>query len=167
MPRKILVLLFFGLLLTSIGAIHKLSASTDAVRPFVKGSLAELTQERMGTPYVLAFWSMYCAPCIEEMDTWKDLQAQRSDFKIVMVSTDPIEKAEKLRYILDYRGLSDVEVWAFADKMSARVRYDIDPRWRGELPRIHFVDAQGNHDVVIGKVDAERVNLWLDAQKGR
>ncbi|HEY9164282.1 MAG TPA: hypothetical protein VIN57_06695 [Magnetovibrio sp.] len=167
MQPRIFTLFLLGLLLSGAGAVYAIApqATETKVQPFVKGSLAEITKARAGKPYLLVFWSMYCAPCVEEMQTWKSLRETRDDFDIVMVSTDPMEKAEKLTYMLGLKGLSGVESWAFADRMTARIRYDVDPKWRGELPRIHFVGANGQHTPVIGKVGESRVITWLDAQK--
>lgn len=164
-------LIFSSVLALSVASVLTVKAWAETpppqpTAPFVKGSLEEITRERAGKPFLLVFWSMYCAPCVEEMDTWKALRETRPDFDLVMVSTDPIEKADKLAYVLDLKGLTGVENWAFADAMTARVRFSVDPQWRGELPRIHFVDAQGRHTPVIGKVGEQRVIDWLDAQPG-
>ena len=37
-------------------------------------------------------------------------------------------------------GLGKVEQWVFADPMPERLRFEIDRRWYGELPRTHFYD---------------------------
>ena len=44
-------------------------ASEPAVRPFVAGSLAQITAARQGKPFVLAFWSVGCTHRPAELKT--------------------------------------------------------------------------------------------------
>jgi cytochrome oxidase Cu insertion factor (SCO1/SenC/PrrC family) len=131
------------------------------VQPFVKGSIAAIEASRQGRPFVLAFWSTTCIHCILEMTTWRKLRADHREFDLVMVSTDPIAETERIQEMLIEEGLADVESWAFDDSLTARLRSDVDKRWRGELPRIHFYDRQGRRTVRIGAVPESDVRTWF------
>jgi hypothetical protein len=58
-----------------------------------------------------------------------------------------------------------VEVWAFADEFSERVRFAVDRTWRGELPRAYFFDATGRSEGHSGFVDNRWVENWIARQR--
>ena len=41
------------------------------------------------------------------------------------------------------------------------MRYEIDPKWQGELPITLLIDAQGNTQKIRGSVDFNRITRWL------
>ncbi len=144
-----------------VKAITTQDPEVAALKPFVKGSMAAIETDHAGKPYVVAFWSMYCSHCIEEMATWRNLRKANPDFRLVMVSTDRFSDGWRLDTVLKREGLTGVESWAFDDSIAARVRSDVDKTWRGELPRIHFYDDEGNRTVRIGVVPETDVLSWL------
>lgn len=133
-------------------------------QPFVKGSLASIVTGRKGQPFLVVFWSTYCVSCLAEMDVWQELLKERDDFEIVMVATNQIKIADQLETILSEKGLSEVETWAFADPIPARLRSDVDKAWRGALPYIRRYDRDGQMKATTGRIHKKEVETWLDAQ---
>lgn len=131
------------------------------VRPFVQGSWDALRAGHAGRPLVVHLWSLTCAPCLAELPQWSRVKGA----DLVLVATDPIEQAPRLRATLAKAGLGGVESWAFADPFSERLRFQIDRRWRGELPRTLLIAADGSVESVSGVMAAEHLSQWLARQE--
>lgn len=121
-----------------------LAVSAEAaqeIKPFVRGSAQEIAAAHAGKPYILAFWSLTCTHCREELGQLGELLRQHPGLPVVVVSTDtPADRAEIAATLAEYQ-LSDAQSWVFADSFSERLRADVDKKWRGELPRTYFFDA--------------------------
>src|SRR5690606_8645975 len=134
----------------------------DQLRPFNTNSLDAIVQQHAGKPFVLALWSIHCLPCREEMAYWNDLRRRYPQVPIVLVSTDLPEEWGDVRRFLSRYDPGPVERWAFADEYVERLRYAIDRKWHGELPRTSFYDA--NHVVQgrSGKLDIAWLTDWFN-----
>jgi hypothetical protein len=62
-------------------------------------------------------------------------------------------------------GLSGAENWIFADDFVERLRFEIDPRWHGEIPTTLLITGDGKTTTIEGAADPAQVRAWLDAQK--
>ena len=60
-------------------------------------------------------------------------------------------------------GLADVENWIFADADAQPLRYAVDPRWYGELPRGYFYGRDGSRKAHSGGMKAAEITAWLDS----
>jgi thiol-disulfide isomerase/thioredoxin len=117
-----------------------------------------------GKPFVLAFWSVTCEPCRHEMAHWNALRKKYPNIAIVLVATDPpAERATMERFLARYNPGS-VERWGFADEFVERVRYAVDPTWRGELPKTYFYDAKHRVTPRTGELDVQWVERWYAEQ---
>lgn len=133
----------------------------EPLRPFDATSLNGVLEQHAGKPFVLALWSIHCAPCREEMAYWKEFRQRYPNVPIVLVSTDlPEEWSDVRRFLVRYDP-GPVERWAFADEYVERLRYSIDPKWRGELPRTYFYDANHVAQGRSGKIDVGWLNDWF------
>lgn len=130
-------------------------------KPFGRGSWEALRAAHAGRPLIVHLWSLTCAPCLVELPNWRTM-AGGAD--LVLVSTDPVEQAPRLSATLARAGLGEVESWAFADPFTDRLRFEIDRRWRGELPRTVLIAADGSVEAITGVVDADVVAVWLKRQ---
>lgn len=145
-------------------ALIALPAQAAEFRPFVRGSAAAIATEKAGKPHVVAYWSLTCAPCIAEMPMWKKLVAEKG-LDLVLVATDPIEDAPRLLKLLRRHDLDANPGWVFADAFVERLRFEIDRTWSGELPRTHFVGADGVVHAEIGATTEGAVTAWLAMQR--
>jgi thiol-disulfide isomerase/thioredoxin len=142
------------------------AAAQEDMRPFVRGSWAELRQAHAGKPMVYHFWGVTCAPCIAELPHWTQLVSERKDMNLVMIAADPVpEKPADLARALAKAKLSVKESWHFADNFAQKLYFEVDPRWRGELPFTKLVAADGTAKVIRGVVKLADIKAWLDAQK--
>lgn len=141
------------------------SAHAGAPTSFERGSWAKLRAAHQGQPIVVHFWGITCGPCLVEMPHWGKLAAARKDMRLVLVAADPLpQRTEDVTAALDRAGLAGSESWAFTDRFSERLRYEIDPTWAGELPRTVLIDGKGGITVLAGVADLAKVNAWLDLQ---
>jgi thiol-disulfide isomerase/thioredoxin len=155
LPR-LLFLVFFLLFAPAISA-------GESIRPFVAGSLAKILAEHQGKPFVLAFWSVTCAYCPTELKALGKIRKSHPKLDVVLVAADTQEDAPLAAEMVASFGLGKVEQWIFADDMPERLRFEIDQRWHGELPRTHFYDRDHRVKVVSGVVPPQRLADWVKA----
>lgn len=148
------------LTLAALGAALMAAAAAQAgdIRPLGQGDWAALRAAHAGRPVIVHFWSLTCAPCLAELPAWR--QVHGAD--LVLVATDPVEQAPRLKAALAKAGLAGAESWAFADPYTEKLRFEIDRRWRGELPRTLLIGADGNVETVSGTIEPERLRQWLE-----
>lgn len=130
------------------------------VRPFESGSLDVIRAARAHRPFILTFWSIDCAHCPKELKALGELKTQYPKLDIVLVSTDNEAAAEQLASFAARQGLGGVDQWMFADPQPEKLRFQVDRRWWGELPRTYFFDATHGMDGVSGLVSEERLRRW-------
>lgn len=131
------------------------------LRPFGTGSFEAIRRANAGRAHVVAFWSVACAPCLEEMAVWRDLRRRRPDVPLALVATDGLSEAAAVEARLAELGPAGAQAWVFADERVERLRHSIDRRWRGELPRTYLFDARGEAEPVTGKVEPPFLERWL------
>ena len=108
------------------------SAQVRALGPESPGAIRAA---HAGQPWVLALWSLHCAPCQEDLALLAALHRRRPDLALVLVAADDPAEAGAVRERLRAHGLDGLEAWVFGDAAPERLRHALDPRWRGELPR--------------------------------
>lgn len=143
-----------------------LAATTEAaeLRPFDTNSMTAIRAAHTGKPFVLAFWSISCAPCREEMGLWKEIRRKHPGVPVVLVATDPPEDKPAVLKFLARHNPGRVETWAFADDFSEQLRFAVDRTWRGELPRTYFFDASHQAVAQSGLIDRSWTENWLSQQ---
>jgi hypothetical protein len=86
--------------------------------------------------------------------------------RLVLVAVDDEAVPATLADFLAQHGLESAEQWVFAAEQSEQLRYEIDPRWWGELPRTYFFDAAQHMEGVSGLVPMPRLQQWARAAGG-
>jgi hypothetical protein len=150
-----------ALLCAMAASLVAFAAQASDVRPFEAGSYQRIVQEHAGKPFVLALWSLECAPCHEDLALFGRLIEQNPDFKLVLVSTDSAAEPEVLRDTLASHDLVRAESWVFAGDSDEQLRHEIDRKWYGELPRTYLFAADGTVQAVSGKLEEEALSAWL------
>jgi thiol-disulfide isomerase/thioredoxin len=133
-------------------------------RDFDAKSIATIRATQAGRPFVLAFWSIYCKPCRDELGQWGPLQRRYPNIQIILVATDSLANRAILTKILSGHELSAVQTWAFADEFEERVRFAVDRSWRGELPRTYLFDSAHRMEVRSGPAELTWLEPWLARQ---
>ena len=132
--------------------------------PFGRDSRAAIARAHAGKPFVLAFWSVDCAYCTEELKQLDTLTSARPDLALVLVCTDGAEMAHQASDMLARQiPNARVERWMFDDSDPGRLYFAVDKKWHGELPRAYFYDAAGNVRVAAGQVDQRWLKEWAQS----
>lgn len=71
-----------------------------------------------------------------------------------MLSTDEPDVSTEVENILIKHKLNDLENWIFGNDDAQKMRYEIDPRWYGELPRTYFFTSSHKR---VGKSGALKI----------
>lgn len=150
--------------LIGILCILALPAAALDLRPFEPGSLAKITSARTGKPFVLTLWSIQCAHCPQELALLGALRNKHPGLDLVLISTDSPDHGAAISAALARHRLGGTEAWVFADAFTERLQHEIDPRWRGELPRTYLHGADGRVCAVSGRLDAGEVTRWIEQQ---
>ena len=104
------------------------------VSPFVKGSFAEIQQQYEGRPYLVLFWGQDCAYCMKELAGLAPVLKENPGITLVTVATDPFLDETFIREKMAGFGLSQANNWVFANDYPETLYFDVEKRWRGELP---------------------------------
>lgn len=136
-------------------------AGAQEIHPFVSGSIKEITTARQGKPFILSLWSLTCAHCRHELAALSGLQKKYPGLDVVLISTDSIEESAELAATLQQFSLNTAQAWVFADPFAERLRFEIDPKWHGELPRAYLYDAAHQVRAFSGKLDPQQLERWV------
>lgn len=135
--------------------------SDNSVKPFVKGSFLEIQQEYVDKPYLLLFWGIDCAYCMKELAMLGKLLEAYPDVKVVTVATDPFLESSIVLNKISGFGLIQAQNWVFANDHPEILYFDVEKRWRGELPLTYLYDGEQliSHSGMLKKTD---VLTWLN-----
>lgn len=142
--------------------LFAMSAQAQPLKPFEPASLEQIVASHRGKPFVLLVWSMDCEFCQASLDVLSKARAADPGLDIVTVTTDPIADtalAEQVRARLAALLLTG-NTWSFGAESPERLRYALDPLWRGEKPRSYWYDAGGKRLAYSGMIKPARVAQW-------
>ncbi|MDQ3185773.1 MAG: redoxin domain-containing protein [Pseudomonadota bacterium] len=137
------------------------ASAAESIRPLTLGSFAQVLEAREGKPFVLVFWSLDCQYCPTELKMLSELKRNHPKLDIVLIATDTMNEASQLSSRAGSYGMGKVEQWAFAEDMPERLRFEIDRRWYGEVPRTYFYDRKHQREAKTGLVNKKFVEDWL------
>jgi len=142
------------------------NAAAQELHPFVSGSIKEIAASRQGKPYILGLWSLTCTHCRDELSILSGLKKKYPALDLVLISTDtPADRTEILA-TLQQVALGNEQAWVFADDFVERLRFEIDPKWHGELPRTYLYGATGFR-AFSGKIDPRELERWISATRSQ
>jgi thiol-disulfide isomerase/thioredoxin len=159
--RRSLHLLF---LMCALAATHLNAAPAAELRTFTAKSFAEIKQANAGRAFIIAFWSVTCEPCREEMMVLADVHHQFPNVPIILVAADPPSTRPAVARFLRNCKLGRIQTWQFDDDSTERLRYSVDKSWPGELPRTYFFNAAHEVTAHSGVVDAKWLKTWLQTE---
>ena len=150
-----------GLLLVAMLTFMSAAGAAESVRPFTLGSLAQVLDARAGKPFILVFWSLDCQYCPTELKMLGELKRSHPALDIVLIATDSVSDIPQLISRAESYGVNKVEQWVFAEDMPERLRFEIDRRWYGEVPRTYFYDQQHQREARTGLINKKFFEDWL------
>ncbi|MCB1927250.1 MAG: redoxin domain-containing protein [Rhodocyclaceae bacterium] len=139
------------------------AAAAAPPRAFDENTLADLRRQLRGSPFILALWSVHCAPCREELPRLRDLARRYPAVPVVFVAADPPEAHGAVERMWTALAMGETPGWAFAHDYLERLRWHIDPDWYGELPRTYFHDARHEARAHSGVIDHQSTARWMSA----
>ena len=139
------------------------NASANLMHEFTAASLTELMHQQAGHPFVLVVWSLDCEYCQASLDQLSKEQRAHPDLRVVTLSTDSADDAVALAAMQKKLAALSLmrNAWAFGDVAPEQLRYAIDPKWHGEMPRSYWFDADGRRAAMSGTVTHADVERFL------
>lgn len=150
-----------GLLLVAMLTFMSVAGAAESVRPFTLGSLAQVLDARAGKPFILVFWSLDCQYCPTELKILGELKRSHPALDVVLIATDSVSDIPQLISRAESYGVNKVEQWVFAEDMPERLRFEIDRRWYGEVPRTYFYDQKHQREARTGLINKKFFEDWL------
>jgi thiol-disulfide isomerase/thioredoxin len=135
-------------------------ATETNIKTFKNGSYQQLLVDYKDKALVLIIWSVTCSSCLKEMAFISKLHQQQPELNLVMLTVDDNSVSSQINEILSKFKLEDLENWVFAEENSAKLRFEIDSSWYGELPRTYFFNKKHQRTGVSGVIsEAKYQNL--------
>ncbi len=137
------------------------AAGAGELRVFDAHSMQAIEKEHAGFPFLVALWATDCPPCRRELALLSGFAADHPEVPVVLIATDPPDNAEAVDEVLESFALPGADAWRFGDAGAERLRYAIDPAWRGEMPRSYLYDEDGHRVGISGPISTELLQRWL------
>jgi thiol-disulfide isomerase/thioredoxin len=118
-------------------------SSTVSLQSFELGSFEKIVTGKNKQDHLVVLWSFDCPPCITELEKISDLHQQFPNYQLTLINTDAVDEQLRVKKILKQFNLAELDNWGYANSDEEKLRYDIDPRWYGDLPRSYFFPLQG------------------------
>jgi thiol-disulfide isomerase/thioredoxin len=134
----------------------------EIIHAFAPDSFKNIVASEAGKPFVVMVWSLDCAYCQPSFEALAEARREHR-FSIVTIATDRADDPEASRLVrkkLEASGLGS-NMWAFGTMPAEQLRYAIDPKWRGELPRSYWFNAHGEAAAHSGMITADTVAKFL------
>lgn len=144
------------LLILSLALVTSAAWAQD-LAPFSRGSMEKIRADHRGRALVVHVWSLTCAPCLAELPALAGKLAP-AQADLVLVSTDSLDQAPRIKTALKRAGLTDHPAFAYADSFTERLNFEIDPNWAGELPFTLVIDAQGGTTSFSGMTEPQHLH---------
>jgi thiol-disulfide isomerase/thioredoxin len=141
-------------------SLHLDGALAASLRPLDVDTLHALTSGTSRAPVLVAFWSLDCMYCKEDMTVLDAFARKHRDVKLKIVSTDTTDDAEPVEAALKSYGVDRYDNWIFADPIPERIRSTFDPAWHGELPRTYFYIDGVRLQSTSGRMSEATLEQW-------
>ncbi|MCX7088636.1 MAG: hypothetical protein NTV00_11355 [Methylococcales bacterium] len=139
-------------------------ADTASLKTFTHNSYQQLLKTHKNQAFALIIWSINCPICLAEMSVLSELHLRHPSLNLVMLATDDHSAAEQIRLYLEQYELTDLEQWQFITVNNNALRTEIDPNWRGEVPRSYFFDRSGRRTGITGFISLADFKTLLTKQ---
>jgi len=117
--------------------------STVSLQSFELGSFEQIVTDKNEQDHLVILWSFDCPPCITELEKISELHQQFPNYQLTLINTDAVDEQLRVKKILKQFNLAELDNWGYANSDEEKLRYDIDPRWYGDLPRSYFFPLKG------------------------
>lgn len=159
MTKRLLLLL---LIASSVCIGSARASAEDKIQALEPGGFGRIVAAVKGKPLVVMLWSLSCDYCEPTFDALADAKRNKR-LEVVTIATDRADDHEAAQMIwkkLSRHGLA-ANSWAFGTAPAERLRYDIDAKWRGEMPRTYWVRSDGKIRAYSGVITPEIADEML------
>ena len=150
-----------ALLELAVALLAATAAGAGELRVFDADSMRAIEREYAGSPFIVALWATDCPPCRRELALLSSFSADHPEVPVVLIATDPYDNAEAVDEVLESFALPGADTWCFGRAGAERLRYTIDPDWRGEMPRSYLYAEDGERLGISGPISRELLQRWL------
>lgn len=133
-----------------------------AIAPFQADSLSKIVTAHKGRPFLLLVWSLDCVFCKASMVELARQQRKGARLDVVTVATDSVNDSGTRTHLVERlrnAGLTSTN-WAFGDAPAEQLRFAVDPKWHGELPRSYWYDAKGTRSAYSGTLTEQVISKY-------
>ena len=136
------------------------NAQATELKNYQAGDWQILLKNGANKPMVVHFWGFTCAPCLDELPRWGEFIAQFPDLKTVFIQVDDVPPELTIQTLTD-ASLARADNRTSTAIFDEYMRFEIDPRWRGELPLSLLISPSGEVKRLRGTVDFKVIQQWL------
>lgn len=151
---------FLPIILVVCGSVFNPDAHAQEMKVYRPGDWKPLLESRANKPMIVHFWGFTCSPCLDELPHWGDFIAQFPEVKTVFIEVDQIPAELSIQTLRDAR-LDRADHRTSSASFDEYMRYEIDPRWMGELPLTMLISPKGEIRRLRGTVDFKIIRQWL------
>ncbi|BEV44072.1 hypothetical protein CRBSH125_02550 [Afipia carboxidovorans] len=156
---------FVALLGLLVLASNATSASATEIKPFERGSWQAIRAAHAGRPTLVHFWGVTCGPCKVELPELGKFAKAHPGIDVVMIDADLVPNSiQAVTAMLTKAGLDKTERWMFGDSYAERLRYEIDPKWQGDIPRTLLIAVDGTITTIEGSADISNLEKWAASE---
>lgn len=138
------------------------TATAAKIQPFIPGSYRQILANHTKQPFLLVLWSVNCPSCMKDMALLGDIHKNQPELNIILLAADDLSATEQVQNILQKLHLTDLESWVFADDNDRKLRFEIDSKWYGEIPRTYFFNAAQQRTAVSGVLSKNKYDEMID-----
>ena len=142
--------------------IGLISGPTQArpLTPYHSGDWLNLLAQTKGQPAIIHIWGFSCGPCVEELPAWGYFTSTHPELKLLFLQVDIVPEEMTVKTLMDAK-LLNAENYVSAEYFDDYMRFEVDPKWMGELPITLLIDAKGDVKKLRGSVNFKIVDEWL------
>jgi thiol-disulfide isomerase/thioredoxin len=135
--------------------------------PAIKAADLMHRLQQKDTIYIVNFWATWCAPCIEELPEFDELQKRYHDqpVKVLLVSIDYKRDYEiRLDRFVAKRKIQPEVLW-LKENNPNKFLLKLDRKWQGTIPATLIVNAKNQYSYFIeGVIEAPEIEVLVNKQ---
>lgn len=139
---------------------HFAYAEPMHMKPYQQGDWSSIIKSANGEPMAIHFWGVTCPACVKEMPQWGSFIAKNLNLNIVFIQVDDVS-LEMIMKMLSKAKLDNANNYYVSSPFDERLRYEIDPKWRGETPITILVNRKGQANRKTGPINFPELRVWF------
>ena len=138
---------------------HSAYAESINLKSYQQGDWASLLSTAKGSPIAIHFWGVTCTPCAKEMPQWGKFVAANKNANLIFIQVDDVSP-EMIQQMLTKANLGQAKNYYINSAFDEQLRYEIDPKWRGETPITILIDQNGKATRKTGPMNFSQLQSW-------